>query len=369
MIFLKKFKKNNFVRFLSLTLTLIFILSAFTGCKKEPEVETTVPTTTEPTTLPPVYRNPLTGQAGYDPALLENRPVLISVENSPKARPQWGLTSSDIVWEMVAEGGITRMLLMYADASRIPEKVGPTRSARHYFVDLAEGFDAIFVHFGYSPAAKSQIANHKVNNINGLIDGSYFFRDNTRNVAREHRAYTTDEAIAKAIEKKGFRTTVEAEYLNPFNFSEETISLSDGLCKEITVSFSSSYTYKLKYDTARNVYLSSLNGKKFVDSEGNQQNFENVIVCYTKISSMGDSKGRVDFDLSSGKGVYVTNGTYQNITWSKGDSKDMMKFYDVNGQEIVLNQGRTYIAICDKSRESVNKIVTPETTTATQIQG
>ena len=364
-------KKSHFTKALSLILALVFILGAFSGCggkKEEPTTEP--PTTTEPTTAAPVFYNPLTGQPGYDESLIGSRPVLISVENHPDARPQWGLTSSDIVWEMVAEGGITRMLLMYADYTRIPEKVGPTRSARHYFVDLAEGFDAIFVHFGYSPAAKKQIANHDVDNINGIIDGSYFFRDKTRKVAIEHRAYTTDEAIAKAIDKKGYRKTIEDDdYMNPFTFSETSRTLSGGACDEITVSFSPSYTYKYTYDAARNVYLCTKKDKKFVDSEGNQQNFENIIVCYTNISRIsGDQKSRVDFDLSDGKGVYVTNGTYEEITWKKGDSDDMMKFYDASGNELMLNTGRTYIAICDDGRESKNTILPTESPSTQPVQ-
>ncbi len=359
-------RNTRFTKILSLILALIFIVGAFSGCgdKEEEPTTTAAPTTTEPTTAAPVYRNPLTGEKGYDPALLNNRPVLVSVENHPDARPQWGLTSSDIVWEMVAEGGITRMLLMYADASRLPEKIGPTRSARHYFVDLAEGFDAIFVHFGYSPAAKSQIANHDVDNINGLVDGSYFKRDTSRNVATEHRAYTTDELIAKAIADKGYRTEIKDDYKSPFKFNEEAVTLPDGVCNEITVSFSSSYTYKLTYDAERKVYLTTMKGNKFVDSEGTQQNFENVVCLYTNISSMGDKKGRVTFDFSDGEGVFVSNGTYQNITWKKGNSADMLKLYDAEGNELKLNPGRTYIAICDDSRESTNKIV--GTTQATQ---
>lgn len=352
---MKKLKNSRFAKILSLTLALIFIVSAFTGCGGEKEEETTTQApTTEPTTEAVVIRNPLTGEAGYNKKLLTNRPVFIVVENHPDARPQWGLTSSDIVWEMVAEGGITRMLLMYADASRIPEKVGPIRSARHYFVDIAEGFDGIFVHYGFSPYAKTQIANHGVNNVNGLYD-NYFYRDSSRGVSSEHTAYTTDEAIAKAIEDKEYRTTLEDGYETPFKFNKKTKTLSSP-CNELTVSFSSSYTYTYTYDEENKVYLSSLNGNKFVDSEGTQQNFENIILCYTDISSMGDSKGRVDFDLSEGTGIYVSNGSYTEITWKKGESADMMKFYNKNGDELSLNVGRTYIGILDYDREASNTI-------------
>ena len=354
------FKKTRLMKTLSLIFALTLVVTAFTGCGGKEEEE---PTTTEPTTVittepPVVYRNPLTGEAGYNEKLIGNRPVMVVVENHPDARPQWGLTSSDIVFEMVAEGGITRMILMYADASRLPDKVGPVRSTRHYFLDLAEGYDAIFTHFGQSTYAKQQLANHDIDNINGYFDGSYFSRDKSRNVDSEHTAYTTKEWVIKAIENKEYRTTLKDGYDNAFSFNiDGNEVLKDGSCVTATVSFSSSYTYTLDYDKQENVYYSSLNGNPFMDSNGTQQNFENIVILYTNISAIsGDTKNRVDFDLSEGEGRYISNGSYEDISWKKGDSTDMLKLYDSEGEELKLNAGRTYIAICDDSREAVNTI-------------
>jgi hypothetical protein len=283
---------------------------------------------------------------------------MVVVENHSQARPQWGLTSSDIVFEMVAEGGITRMILMYADASRLPDKIGPVRSTRHYFLDLAEGYDAIFTHFGQSTYAKQQLQNHDIDNINGYFDGSYFSRDKSRNVDSEHTAYTTKDWVLKAIENKEYRTTLKDGYDNAFSFNiDGNEVLKDGSCVTATVSFSSSYTYTLDYDKQENVYYSSLNGNPFMDSNGTQQNFENIVILYTNISAIaGDTKNRVDFDLSEGEGRYISNGSYEDISWKKGDSTDMLKLYDSEGEELKLNTGRTYIAICDNDREAVNTI-------------
>lgn len=352
------FKKTKLIKTLSLVFALILTITAFTGCggKKE-EPTTTEPTTEAPTEPPVIHRNPLTGEGGYDESLLGNRPVMVVVENHKDARPQWGLTSSDIVFEMVAEGGITRMILMFADASRLPAKIGPVRSARHYFLDLAEGYDAIFTHFGQSTYAKTQLQNHDIDNVNGYVDGSYFSRDKSRGVASEHTAYTTKEWVEKAIKNKEYRTTLKEGYENQFAFNEEAVSLADGSCVSATVSFSNSFTYKFNYDRQANVYYSFLNGNEFMDSEGNQQNFENLVVLYTNISNIsGDTKNRVNFDLSDGDGVYISNGTYEDIVWKKGDSTDMLKLYDTQGAELKLNPGRTYIAIVDNDRESHNVI-------------
>ena len=353
------FKKTRLMKTLSLIFALTLVVTAFTGCGgKEEEPTTTEPTTVITTEPPVVYRNPLTGEAGYNEELIGNRPVMVVVENHPQSRPQWGLTSSDIVFEMVAEGGITRMILMYADASRLPDKIGPVRSTRHYFLDLAEGYDAIFTHFGQSTYAKQQLANHDIDNINGYFDGSYFSRDKSRNVDSEHTAYTTKEWVIKAIENKEYRTTLKDGYDNAFSFNiDGDRVLKDGSCVTATVSFSSSYTYTLDYDKQENVYYSSLNGNPFMDSNGTQQNFENIVILYTNISAIsGDTKNRVDFDLSEGEGRYISNGSYEDISWKKGDSTDMLKLYDSEGEELKLNTGRTYIAICDDSRESNNTI-------------
>lgn len=356
MIPLAKLRKNSIFKIFALTLALVLVIGAFAGCGKDKEDETTTapPTTAAPTTSPYLTGNinPLTGEANYPAELLKNRPVMISVENHKDARPQWGITDADIVWEMEAEGGITRMLLMFADASRIPEQVGPTRSARHYFVELVEGFDAIFVHFGGSPQAYTQLDNHGTDHIDGMTDSGAFSRDNSRNVSSEHRAYTTGEKVMKAIENKGFRTTLEEDYLNPLKFSNAPRKLTDGECNQMVVDFSSYATYTYTYNAEDNLYYSSLNGSSFKDSDGNQQNFSNLLICYADKTSLGDSKGRISFDFSEGNGVYVSNGTYEKITWKKGDYSDMMKFYDANGNELTLNTGRTYIGIVASSQES-----------------
>lgn len=339
-------------------LTLVVFISAFSGCGKKPEEETTTQTTTPPTTKAPVTEpylsgniNPLTGEANYPEVLLKNRPVMISVENHKDARPQWGITDADIVWEMEAEGGITRMLLMFADATRIPDKVGPTRSARHYFVELVEGFDAIFVHFGGSPQAYNALDNHDTDHIDGMTDSGAFSRDNSRNVSSEHRAYTTGEKVMNAIENKDFRTEIDEDYLKPFKFNSVSKKLKDGKCDQIKVAFSSYATYTYTYNKEDKLYYSSLNGNSFNDSDGNQQNFTNLLICYADKTSLNDAKNRISLDLSEGKGVYVSNGTYQEITWEKGDYSDMMKFYDADGNELAINTGRTYIGIVASSQE------------------
>ncbi len=345
---LAKLKKSKLTKLLSLTIALILIIGCFAGCGKDTEDDTTTtaPETTEATTLAPAPAkvNPLTGDPDYPEELIGNRTVLVSVENHPQARPQWGIASADIVWEMLAEGGITRMMCMFADASRLPDKIGPVRSARHYFVELAEGFDSILVHFGGSTYGYDSLSQQGTDHIDGMSD-SGFSRDKSRNVSSEHTAYTTKDDIINNIDKKDFRTTVEDGKETPFKFNETAVALSGGACENVTVPFSSSYTYKYTYDAESKVYLSTLNGNAFRDDNGTQQSFTNIIIVYSTVTPLNDGKGRVTYDLSKGKGVYISNGTYENITWEKGDYTDIMKFYDADGNDLSLNAGRSYIAL------------------------
>ncbi len=355
---MKSVKQTKIFKACSLTLASIFIVGSFAGCgKKAEEPTTTVPTTIPTTTEAPEILNPLTGEKGYDKALLKNRPVIISVENHPDARPQWGLCSSDIVMEMVAEGGITRMLLMYADKSRVPEKVGPVRSARHYFVELVSGFDAIFVHCGGSPYAYEKFnQGYSSDHIDHMAVNSCFTRDKSRNVAYEHTLYTTGSELVTTIKDTDIRTTLNDGYNKPFKFNKKAVKLSENACNSCTVSFSSAFTYTYKYDADKKLYFSNINGNPFCDSDGNQQNFTNLLIIYTNITDLNDAKNRVTFDLSEGHGIYVSRGTYKNITWEKGDTESMLKFFDENGKELKLNRGRSFIGIIDNDRESLTEI-------------
>lgn len=340
-------------------LALIFIVSAFAGCggdKDTDEGTTKAPQNdiienTEP--VDTAIRNPLTGEPDYDEALLNNKPVFVVVENSSAGRPQWGLTSSDMVFEMVAEGGIARMLLVYSDLSRLPDKIGPVRSARNYFVELVEGFGGAFIHFGGPPNAYNALNENGTVRMDGLAnDGTYFKRDSDRlasGVSREHTAYTSKEMATNYFTKNNLDLTLEDAYKKPFKFNAEKVKLDGGDCTEITFTLSSGYKYTYTLNEEDNRYYSELNGKAFVDSEGTQQSFDNVIICYTNIYPLDDGTNdkRVVIELNEGKGVYVSNGTYENITWKKGAASDTLKFYGADGEELKLNIGKTYVGITE----------------------
>lgn len=333
-------------------LTLVLAATAFSACGKEDKPlvpdDTPAPVTQ---TAAQSNKNPLTGLDLRTEAI-GKRPIAVMVENSPQARPQWGLSSPDIVIEGVAEGGITRMMWLYADIADMP-KVGPTRSARHDYVELAEGFDAIYVHFGGSVYAYDTLKKDKVDDIDGTVEGSYFARDKSRKVATEHTAYTTGENIQKAIADKGLRTDIGTSNASPFAFAAEKQTLSGGACNSVTAEFSKNYKHTFKYNADEGVYYNYMNTSEMKDANGTTMKVANVLILYTGISGVqGSDKGHVDWNLSSGSGVYISNGTYQNIKWSKGTASTPtapLKLTDESGAELELNTGKMWIGFVPDS--------------------
>lgn len=346
-----------------ITVTLVFcFIFAFTGCKKAEKTDKKEAKTTENTAVAKI--NPLTGEDGLSDSAVGKRPMAVVVENAPAARPQWGLGSADITVEGLVEGGITRMLWLYSDVSSIP-KVGPIRSARIDFVEMAEGFDAIYVHFGGAATAYDAMHSRGTDDIDGNGQGNlkgtaqYFKRDTSRSSrGTEHTAYTTGEWLTNAISKTGVRADIKDSYKTPFAFNEKAVSLTGGSCTSVTLSFSQSYNHTFKYNSQDNLYYNYMNSSEMVDENDNQMGVTNVIILYFPGYSMiSGTKGSIDMDLSGGTGVVISNGTYQNINWTKGGPSDMLKITDENGKEFKLNQGKSYIGLVPVANKNATNIV------------
>jgi len=315
------------------------------GLSDDTTVSTTQQTTQTPTTQVETVKptNPLTGASGLSDTAIGKRPIAVVVENSPSARPQWGLCSPDIVIEGVVEGGITRMLWLYADVNSIP-KVGPMRSARHDFVEMAEGFNSIFIHWGGSTFAYDAIKARKVTHIDGM-DGKYFYRDKSRAVSSEHTGYSNGESMAKAIKDKNFNTQIDSAYSAPFTFVEKDAprTPAGGACQSVSFVFSSSYKHEFKYNAAEKLYYNYMNSKPMVQDGGKQMAVTNTIVLYCPVAAKGTSSGHMEMDLTGGTGLYASNGSQEAITWKKGGPSAMLRLFAADGTELLLNPGKSYI--------------------------
>lgn len=349
---------TNLKRFCALLPLLLMPALILSSCGKNKEVQEPE-TTAEPETF---YfdktLNPLTGEGGYDEKYFGARPVIVMINNAPQARPQWGLCDPEIVFETLVEGGATRMAYMYANPDAVSEKIGPIRSARHDFVELANGYGAFFVHWGYSPQAKQLIADIGLHNINGLIyDGKYFFRDKERKTAIEHRGYSTNKHINQAIADFNYPMEIRDECSHPFRFAGENEPrvLNGGPCESITVTFSSRYKHTFKYSADDNLYYNFMNDDAMYDDKGVHMSVRNVIALYTEITDI-DDVGRVDINLTEGHGIYVSRGKAEEITWKKTAADLPLKFYGKDGKDLVLNAGKSWVGIAPLKSENLTEI-------------
>lgn len=357
-----------FKRALCLLLSAAFLFG-LTACKKDKgdssEPSTTTSSQTQESTTattqpaPEGKLNPLTGLYEKDFDAEGKRPFAVVVENSAPARPQWGISTPDVLIEGLAEGGITRMLLLYGDVKQIP-KIGPIRSARHDFVEFAECFDAIFVHAGWSTYAKQKIQRENVDSVNGILGYKvqFFHRDKTRkNVGIEHTGYSNGEYITATVDYLKYRRDIKSGYENVLTFlgSSDNAVKPEGDCSNVSFVFSSQNKHSLAYDASKDVYLDSLNGSPRKDFESNQLKYKNILIlnCYVKL--MGDSAGCVDMALeSSNTGYYISHGGYEKITWTKTGYglNSKLVINNSHGETLSMNPGNTYIAVVPTSQSS-----------------
>lgn len=348
-------KNKKFVKILALALSLMLVITAFAACgKKENAPQPNAPESTTGSDTPAASTdiNRLTGLADISADKLNKRPVAVVVENHPDARPQWGLCSPDIVIEGLAEGGISRMMFVYSDVSQVA-KIGPNRSARNNYIELAQGLDAIYVHFGGSYAAYNLMDSDKtIDHIDGSKgEGSYFRRDSSRKVSKEHTAYTTGEMLTQAIAAKGFRTDIKAGYEAPFKFASETRTLANP-CQSIELAFSPSYKHTFKYNAEDKLYYNNMNSSPMVDADGKQMAVNNVIVIYCNVTPLNGDPKLVEWNLTSGKGLYISNGTYEEITWKKGGTHEKLQLIGADGNELQLNTGKSWIGFVPQGNQA-----------------
>lgn len=291
--------------------------------------------------------NPLTGEETLSKTAVNKRPIGVMINNIKASLPQRGIAEADLYYEAVAEGGITRILALFSDVDKIPD-IGSLRSARHYYLSLAMGHDAIYCHFGGSPYSLNYIKNNGIKTIN-FISTAASYRDPNRvgKYAYEHTAFTDGERLKKAINKKGIKT--DGNIADAYKFGDNAAVLSTGnAATSITVPFSGSTKATYTYDAATGLYKKGQFNANHIDSAtGETLAVKNVFVLQTTIGSLAnaDKNGRLDFDLSGGTGYYACDGKIIHITWKKGGYNDPMKYYTLDGKELTVAPGKSWVSI------------------------
>lgn len=275
-------------------------------------------------------------------ASINERPVYaVQIENSPEARPQSGLKEADVVFEAIAEGGITRFNALFHD--NVPANIGPIRSLRPYFIDWFLPFDAAIVHAGGSPEALNDVGALRLKDIDHGSSSSIFKRSSDRYAP--HNLYSSGQQILDLMGQRGFSSKVSSLPRKDAVPSEapnaKTVSLrvSRGL-----------YDVVFTYDAASNTYLRAQGGGPHIDAESKSQLAPSVVVVPIIPRSTHSNRIHTIYGTTDGGKVYVfQDGTVIEGTWKKSARNAQWQLLDASGKPIELNRGQTWFTMIESA--------------------
>ncbi len=315
--------------------------------------ETTTAVTTTTKAPDTSHVNKLTGKKTLSDAAVGKRPVAIMVNNLKGSLPQYGIYGADIMFEVPVEGGITRLMAIYGDYTKIPD-VCSVRSCRYYFPIFAQGYDAVYFCFGINESlARPTVEKLGIDWFNGndKYDTLIFGRDSERakKYSREHTAYVKGSAIPEALNTYDVRSDfLKGKNKNFFNFRDESKKAGNISCESVRLDFSKLYYSTFTYNTKTKTYYKTHCGNAHMDSAVDKQlNYKNIFVLETTMKNHSDGY-LVKLDWSKGTGYYISEGGAQKITWTKDSYESNFKFIGENGKQIKVNKGNSYIGVIGK---------------------
>ncbi|MBS4216379.1 DUF3048 domain-containing protein [Neobacillus rhizophilus] len=285
------------------------------------------------------YYFPLTGVKSETKT--DGRAVAVMINNHPKARPQSGLSKADIVYELIAEGDMTRFLAVFQ--SEKPANIGPVRSSRAYYIELAKGLNALYIAHGYSEEARQMLESNYVDNLNGMqYDGTLFKRSSARQAP--HNSYITYENILKGVEQKHY-TMDKTPPSFTFLKEDEKSMVTGNEAKSVMISYSrggisdSTFTF----DPQSGKYKRFSGGEQTVDLENNEPVLLDNIFIIEAVHEVYDSAGHLKVDLKSGGKAYLLQmGKVNEVNWENKDGR-IVPVKD--GQEVPLVPGKTWVNV------------------------
>ncbi|MBB6731211.1 DUF3048 domain-containing protein [Cohnella zeiphila] len=272
------------------------------------------------------------------------RPLAIMINNFSEARPQSGLTHADTVWEVLAEGGITRLVAIF-QSRNFADPVGPIRSIRPYLIDIGETYGGILVHAGASNDALALLQHSGKADMDEINNaGAYFYRDKSRKAP--HNLYSTLDKLREGAQKRKFDETAPEPSLY---FDAQPHLDSEPAATSVEAKFElSSYKVSYAYDASKGLYLRSVNGEPHIDKNNNEQLTAANLVFISAKHKIYDDYGRLDIDLySGGDALLFQQGHVIACTWQrkKGDIVRLMK----DGKELPFVPGVTYYHVIPSS--------------------
>jgi len=282
----------------------------------------------------------------------EKRPAAVMINNIINAIPQSGISQAGVIYECVVEGSLTRMMAVFENWEEIP-KIGPVRSCRDYYVYWAYEWDAIYCHFGGPKLyVNAVLSREDTNNLDGTsLDGTVYFRTTDRKAP--HNAYASGSGIAKGVELKGYSLTHTENYREGHYFFTPASKQND--LSQVSGVFDATYLAPgylinkpyFEYNAEDGLYYRYQYDRAHIDTEnGEQLAFKNVIFQNTYYETR-DDHGYLAFQDhdNTRDGYYFTNGKGIHVRWKKSSDYSPTRYYDDDGNEIVLNTGKTFVCI------------------------
>lgn len=310
---------------------------------EETPLETSVETVVETTKLTSVFTGLEVSESQKDA-----RPIMVMIDNNPGARPQANLSKASLVYEMRVEGSYTRYIALF---ERTGENtlIGPIRSARPNFVSLALQHDAIFTHHGGSTDGNAMIAQYKMDDIDGMVlEGRVTFRYFDTNKKAPHNSYSKLEDIYKYQEAR-HRNLIRKS--PGFLFHSTTIPLEGEMTNSVQLNYGSgAVKTEYQYDPLDQKYQKLRNGVLMVDELSKDPvKADNVIIQIAR-SYIYNGTHRAFETTGQGKAYYLNQGHRIELIWKKSDNhRELTQWYTMDGQELRLNPGQTWINVIDST--------------------
>ncbi|TVX86923.1 DUF3048 domain-containing protein [Paenibacillus agilis] len=348
---------------------LLFVLLGvsilLTACNSKPQSQETTPVippqVVEPIPTPDEPQDeavlaPLTGLA-WEAGEPTKRPIAVMINNQKRARPQSGLQQADLLVEVLAEGGITRLVAIYHSNNSYTGEIGPIRSIRPYLIDIGESFGAALVHAGGSPDGYRILQRENKDYLDEISNaGPYFWRDKQRRAP--HNLYTNAEKIAQGMTKKKYEMTADVPAFS-FMKSEHAdnyTTVNSEPAKHLRVAFSNhSELVEYQYEEHSGHYIRYMAGAPHTDKiSGEAIRTANLVLMYAKHRVL-DDVGRLEVDVrAGGRAVIIRDGQAVNGEWLRSNGAFEFK---ADGQEALLKPGTTHMLIIPDDKTSKERAV------------
>ena len=335
------------IRMAAALLSVLMLAACSAPGSSEPTQTPAASPTAEPTPTPAPANNtnPLTGET-TETDYNNQRPVAVTLRNGEGSTPQWGVGKADLLVEGVSEGYDTTLTAVFATRNDI-SKVGPVGKVTDLGLQLVLPLNAVPVHIGKTTYASNLLNVLTYQDMDGLnvgTSGMAFDSDRYASGYREENCwYTTADLITAGLANYSMDTT--GANMPLFHFEERPAPESQNGVN-LYITFSQTAGAELKYDATTGLYLRhNFDGTPTMDADSGQQaSFKNVLVLYASSGVKDDGYTR-QYDMNGGTGLYLTDGAWQEIRWTKGDATAPLSLTDTSGATLAVNPGKTYLAV------------------------